>query len=71
MFMTSGSPSTFFMVAGGGGSVGGRVGGRDRGLDGEIAGGFNKPPEVPGEWGGDDDGGGISIIEVLVELSDG
>lgn len=71
MFMTSGNPSAFFMVAGGGGKAGARVGGRDCELDGEIADGFNKPPDVPGEWGGGDDGGGISIIEIVVELSNG
>lgn len=36
-------------------------------LHGVKAGELIKRPDVPEAWGGDDDGGGISIIEVVIE----
>lgn len=36
-------------------------------VDGEAKGNDNEPPNLPNEWDKDSDGGGISIIEVIVE----
>lgn len=39
--------------------------------DGSYEGNFNIPPEVPGEWQDDEsEGGGISTIEITVELNE-
>lgn len=40
------------------------------GSDGEAS-NFDEPPNVPDEWSGDSDGGGISIIEFVVNQGEG
>ena len=41
------------------------------GIKGNEANNIIEPPEIPNEWGEDGDGGGISIIEVVVEQGEG
>ena len=41
------------------------------GGDDGVANDFEEPPNVPADWNGDDDGGGISIIEFVVEQEEG
>jgi len=41
------------------------------GGDDGAANNFEEQPNVPAEWNGDDDGGGISIIEFVVEQGEG
>ncbi|MCE9923995.1 hypothetical protein [Aeromonas media] len=41
------------------------------GGDDGAANNVDKTPNVPAEWNGDDNGGGISIIEFVVEQGEG